>query len=350
MLENRTMAEILAAMKQTVGSALDLREGSFTDNVLRAAALEIANDYFDQNALVPIAFVDETSGVYIDRRAAEYGITRKTGAKATVTVTFAGKDGAVVPAGTAVVTLAGLRYTTDEACTITDGTATASATAEANGAVYNVDADTIVSLQSGGRVTVSSSTAASGGEDDESDAALLARLLAKWREPGTSGNANDYKKWALEVDGVGAAIIVPLWAGNGTVKVVLASTGMGTAPEELIAAVKSHIEELRPIGASVTVVSAEAKQINVSGKITVGKGTSVSGAAADFTAALGKYLESLAMEGTRTVSYNRIWYLLMSTYGVEDCTQLLVNGGTANIALASGEIAEMGTVTIDAAD
>ena len=63
---------------------LDTREGSFVSDLTAPVSNAIYNLYMAMNALIPIAFVDETSGEFIDKRAREYGVIRKEGVKARV--------------------------------------------------------------------------------------------------------------------------------------------------------------------------------------------------------------------------------------------------------------------------
>ncbi len=67
------------------------------------------------------------------------------------------------------------------------------------------------------------------GAEAESDEALRARYLARVQTPSSGGNVSDYKNWALEVSGVGAVKVNPLWNGPGTVKVVLVDAEKKTA-------------------------------------------------------------------------------------------------------------------------
>ncbi len=53
----------------------------------------------------------------------------------------------------------------------------------------------------------------------ETDDELRERFFLTQRNNATSGNAEHYRQWALEVDGVYGAKVTPLWAGPGTVKV-----------------------------------------------------------------------------------------------------------------------------------
>ena len=73
--------------------------------------------------------------------------------------------------------------------------------------------------------------------------------------------------WAKEVGGVGDAKCLPLWNGNGTVKVIIINSDKGVADSDLIERVAEHIEESRPIGAEVTVESAAPLVVNVNAKV-----------------------------------------------------------------------------------
>ena len=342
----KTVDEILQSIKQQLAvSNLDTQEGSYTDTLIRAVAMELAADYFDHDALIPIAFVDESSGIYIDRRCAEYGITRKPGTKATATVTFAGSDGTTVPAGTAVQTAEGLVFTTDEAVTVADGIAAAAATAQETGSLYNVDENAITTLQNSVGVTIQSSTAAQGGTDDESDESLVQRLYNMWQRPATSGNAYHYEQWAMEVEGIGKAKVWPCWNGGGTVKVVVLDSNMEPPTPEQVEAVATHIETVRPICVDVTVEAAEELPLTVAATVTLDGSVSAGDVQTQFRQLLDEYCKAIAFAST-TVVYNRIAYMLLSIDGVEDFTALTVNGGEANITLEDNQVPVLGEVTV----
>ena len=188
--------------------------------------------------MLPIVYPTEASGEYLDIRCAYYGITRKAGTAAKVTLTVSGRDGVQVPKGSAFLTVAGVRFLTDAAAVIADGLAQIAAVAAEAGITGNVAAGEITrQLTSISGVTaVTNEAEASGGTDPETDSALLGRLLTRLREAATSGNASHYRQWTLETDGVGAAKAVPLWNGAGTVKVLIASAGMGPVDSAVTAA------------------------------------------------------------------------------------------------------------------
>ena len=103
--------------------------------------------------------------------------------------------------------------------------------------------------------SVTNAQATHDGFDEEDDASLYNRLIFKVRQPATSGNKNEYIQWATSVAGVGKAVVISLWNGNGTVKVLITDTNGNPASADLQKKVAAYIETVRPIGATVTVAA-----------------------------------------------------------------------------------------------
>lgn len=329
---------------------LSTAEGSLLQIILAPGAYVFWEGLQALRAQVPISFVDETSGRFIDRNAAGYGITRKPGTAASVTLTFTGSAGTTIPAGTLCVTQDGLGFATDEALTLgEDGGGTVTATADAVGTAYNVPAGAIISMQQAvsGVTSLTNEDAAAGGTDPETDAALFARLDAYKKTPPTSGNEQHYHQWALEVNGVGAASVIRCWDGPGTVKVIIADMALRPVEEELRAEVAAYIETQRPVTAEVTVESAAGVPVTVS--VTVETDGTVSKPATEqvLTERLAEYLGEIAFTEGAEVVYNRVLALVMGLPGVTDCADLLVGGGTDNVPLDANEIPMLGTVTVN---
>jgi len=344
--EDLTVESVKSDILGRLSTDIDVREGSFINDMISTVAYEIWKLYQSLDAVIPIAFVDETSGGYIDKRCAEYGITRKAGTKATAVLHFAGTDGTVIPAGKVFLTADGLEFETSEAVTIAGGAAGVTANAVEVGEKYNVAAGTItqqlVSISGLSSVT---NEAATGGTDPETDAALVARLYAFLQNPATSGNANHYEQWALAVNGVGAAKVIPLWNGPGTVKVLIVGNDKGPVDNTVVTNCAAYIEENRPIGATVTVMSAEGLAVNVSATVIIDSTTTLETVQTAFENALDAYLQSIAFE-KYTVVYNRIAYMLLDIPGVTDYTSLTINGGTANVTIGENEVPVLGTVEV----
>lgn len=347
MFEDITAESIKKNILDTIQTDIDKREGSYTSEMVAPTSNEIWKIYDSMNALLPIAFVDETSGEYIDKRVGEVGITRKPGTKAKVSLTLTGTSGTIVPAGTAFLTAAGLEYETDTDATLTSGTASVNATAADVGEAYNVPAGSIVNQYNSmaGIAAVTNASAATGGTDPETDESLVNRYYAYLQKPATSGNVHHYEQWALEVDGVGAVKVNPLKNGPGTVGVLVVGPEKQPVSADVVTACAAHIEENRPIGASVTVESAAGLTIDISATVSIDASTTLETVKTDISAAVGEYLKSIAFQDY-TLIYNHVGYLLLGIKGVSDYSGLTVNGGTSNLTIAANQVPVLGTVTL----
>ena len=348
MYEDITVESIKADLLGRLTTDLNLSEGSFTNDMVSGVAYEIWKTYQGLNAVIPIAFVDETSGEYIDKRASEYGLIRKAGTKASAVLYFTGTNGTVIPQGKVFLTSEGMQFVTTKAVTIAEGRASIEASASEAGEEYNVGAGEInlqiVSLS--GLSSVTNETAASGGSDPESDSALVKRLYDYLKRPATSGNTSHYKQWALAVDGVGAAKVTPLWDGPGTVKVLIVGDDNGPVDSAITAKCAAAIEANRPIGATVTVMSAQGLNINVSSAVNVDATTTLTKVKEAFTDALNKYLREIAFE-KYTLVFNRVAYMLLDIPGVIDYASLTLNGQTGNVIIGDNQVPITGTVVIN---
>jgi hypothetical protein len=99
---------------------------------------------------------------------------------------------------------------------------------------------------------------------DESQDALRARVLLRTQNTPGGGNATDWQRWALEVDGVAAAWVLPLRRGLGTVDVVpLGATGAKLLDETTRAAVAASLEAHRPITCDLGVLLPLSHSVEV---------------------------------------------------------------------------------------
>lgn len=341
-------AEILEAMT-TSGVEIDTREGSYTNTLISQVAYALWQHSQLLAGLLPIVFPSAESGEYLDQHAAQLGMVRQPGTKARAEVTFTGTNGTVIPAGTAVYAPdSGLRYLTLEAATIAEETAVATVEAESIGADYNVPAGSITSMAVNvpGVDDLANLEAAAGGSDPESDVDLYTRIHDRLSLPITSGNVNHYIQWAKEVAGVSYASCIPLWAGNGTVKVVIAGADKGAVDEEIRSACAAHIEEEKPIGATVTVVSVTETELPVAAAVTLVEGYSTEDVTNQLTAAVSALLASQTFGQAVTIPFSRFLACLLQCAGVADYSILTVNGGTMAISVSAETVPVVGTVNV----
>lgn len=331
------------------GVDVSTREGSYANTLVSVTAYQLFKLYQQFPSLMHMVFPDETSGEFIDKNAAQIGMTRAAGKKATVEVTFTGTDGIFIAADTALYAPeSGLQFRTTADTTIVGGVATALAEAAEVGADYNLPAGSITAMyvNVAGVAHVTNAAAATGGTDEESDADFYARYHLRRTLPITSGNKNHYITWATEVAGVSYASCVPLWNGNGTVKVIIGGADRGPVDETIRLACYDHIEAERPIGATVTVVSVARREIALAATVTLVAGYSTEDVKNQLTAAVSELLANQPFGETVTVPFSRFLACLLQCPGVADYSAYTVGGGTAAVTLNAEDAAVVGTVTI----
>ena len=338
MFEDRTPENIKAEIIARLSPAIDTREGSFFHDLIGPVSVELYKMYRAFLEMEPMIYVDETSGPYIDKRAEAYGITRKEGVAALGVLTFYGQEGAPVPKGTAAVTRGGAEYETLEETAIREGMAQVDAAARKPGRVFNREGGEALELL-GGLPGIERVEAGPflGGADPETDGELVQRIYAYWRKPSTSGNVYDYERWALRAEGVGAVKVFPLANGPGTVTVVIAGPKKLPVDAETVERCRAYIEEERPIGAEVTVESAQGAPLSFAAEVTLEEGCTAEAARAAWQANLEAWLREISFE-QYTVSYNRAAYLLLAVEGVQDFSQLTLNGGTESLHLEGHQV------------
>ncbi len=335
MFENMTYENILNDMLSQVTSDIDKREGSIIYDALAPCALKLAEVYFNLNNFIDLVSGDTAVGEYLDRVVNDYGISRKAATYAVRKIETTG----VLDIGTRW----GLNGTTYK-ITASLSLNVYSATCEQTGEIGNAYSGSLENIDNVSGVTATLTDIITSGADEETDDNLRARLYAQIQAPSTSGNVDNYVQWALAVPGVGDAKVFPMWNGPGTVKVLIVDNNM-EVDETLEQTVANYIENVRPIGALVTVDSPAEKTINISADITHDGTKTIDEVIASFTDEFTQYLRSIVFEAY-TVSYARIGSLLLTTPGIKDYFGLLVNGDTANIIIADGEIPMAGSVAL----
>ncbi len=343
-----TYEKIKQNILNEITTDINKSEGTIINDIVSPISLEMGKAYTEFEKILSLMFLDDVEGSYIDRKVSDYGIYRKAGTKAYCTVTFTGSNNTVIPSGTLVQAGGGLLFQTKEEVTILNTSADVRAEALEIGSNYNVDADTInnIPISINGVISVTNALSAVGGTDTETDESLLNRYLQQLQNPSTSGNAYNYKQWALEVQGVGGAKIFPLWNGPGTVKTVIVDSNKQPATEILVNEAADHIENMRPIGAEVKVKSATGINIDVSGTVILSSGYTLQDVTNTFKNEITEYFKSIAFE-SNYVSYARIGTILLSVGGVLDYSNLKLNGTNANIELNDEEIPVLGTVSLE---
>lgn len=348
MYEDKTYENIKQNILDNTNIDINKDEGSFLNNMNSPVALELEKCYAEFEKLLSIMFLDSSVENFIDRRVSEYGISRKQGTKATGIATFTGNAGTIISKGTLIATNTNLAFETMEIKVIGDTTVDIPIQAVEIGRQFNVQANTIIKLPFSitGVSSVKNNNITSGGTDIETDEELVKRFLLQLQNPSTSGNAAHYKQWALSVNGIGNAKVIPTWNGNGTVKVLIVDSNKSPANSNLIANVSDYIDTVRPIGIDVTVAAPTAKNINITAVLSLDTDSALNDVENLFYNAVNEYLKSIVFT-SNTVSYAKIGSILLDTKGVLDYANLNVNGGSANISIENTEVPIIGTIILN---
>lgn len=330
MYKARAQKEILQEMINNSKAQTGLFEGTFQYDSLASNSIEIAKVEVELEQLYKYAFADTSWDEGLTMIAKQYGVIRKLATKATGVLTVKGTG--TIYKGSVFATENNIQFIATENTNI-NKQGDINIEAVDAGSLGNVEANkiTIISLSIPGINSVENKVATTGGYDKESDAELLDRYLFKVRNPITSGNKNNYEYWAKEIEGVGNARCIPLWNGNGTVKVVILDANSNVANSDLINKVKKHLDDEIPIGANLTVVSAEAVSIKV--KATIHGGIDKS----EFKNKINTYFKDIGFN-KGYVSYAHIGKIILECNGVIDYDNLLLNDKTNNIPLTEEQL------------
>lgn len=213
------------------------------------------------------------------------------------------------------------------------------------------------------------------GTDTEDDDHLRNRIFEKIAGPAENGNRQHYKTWSESIDGVGRAIIFPLWYGQNTVKAVLISPDGLPVADSVVEEVQQYIDPADEgmtvevdgktyvfgdgrgngqanIGAHFTAVAATALRINLSFTADLPVSQTAENVRQAVTEAVTAYLKGLVLDAadgtTIIVRISTIGAILagLTTYLV-DYADLTINGAEVNVRLAADEVPVLGEVNVD---
>lgn len=345
LIENNHFEDVLNRMLAAVPSSLDKREGSVIYDALAPAALEVAVLYSYLDYLYEQSFAHSADREYLEKLVAPW-ITPYPATKAKVKAEFEdlAREKINVPIGSRF-NLEKLNFIVVQK--IEDGIFELEC--EESGIIGNVNKGELIPIEyienlAQARVVelISEAFEAEGTEN------IRIRFLRKVREPATSGNIYHYKRWALEVDGVGDVKVFPLHAGAGTVKVLIINANKELADGGLIAKAQQYIDEVRPIGATVTVATASEKNISVSARISKTAGADIERIKSAFRIVLKQYFKDITFR-TDYLSIAKVGNLLLQVDDVLDYSNLKLNQQSANIAIHPEEILKLTNIILEEA-
>ena len=349
--ENFTYEAILHRMMNRVTNEypnLDNREGSILFNALAPAAVELAIMYTELDNVLNESFVETASREYLLLSCSQMGMDISVfQANAGV---HKGEFNIEVPIGSRwncelynyevveFLEMNGAYYTYRLQCE------------ETGTAPNNVVGDLTPITDFPYNLTYAKLTECLiEGENETSDDAIREAYYDYINNVAFDGNITQYKRWCNEYEGIGNSKIIPLWNGVNTVKVSILSASNQIASEELIAEFQEHLDPncegmgngVAPIGAFVTVSTATALPIDISGTIHMKYGYTDT---TPINNAISKYFTEIAYN-QNVVGYLNIGAIILGVDGVASVSDLTINGGTDDIELGDEEIPMLGNTT-----
>lgn len=317
-------------------------EGSFLNDMVSGNTLELSKMYVELSNIHKIAFIEDTYDQLLDKRVNEFGVYRKLGTEATGEVEFTGENGVEISNGT-IISYKDLLFVVIKDVVIggEEGNISPVQALEI-GTRYNILSDCEFKLNETifGIEKITNINKFSGGTEIETDEELRERFFRVQKNQATSGNKAHYEEWALEVDGVYNAKVYPRWDGAGTVKVLLFGQNNQAVEEEIITKCREHIEEEMPIGATLTVTTPVPLDISISASMELENGYTLDMVKNSFIESINQYFRNV----TREIVYTKIMGILISTSGVHDLSNLLVNNSTDNIVIEDDKIPSVTTL------
>lgn len=352
-------------MLDVIPDNIDKTEGGFAYDFTMPAAIEKASAMEVLNQVIQLFFPEWSAGEFLDKLGANVGLTRKAATVAEATVQITGTAGTLIEAGFLFSTAATAISENVEFETLEDvvldenGEGEVAVRCTQAGMIGNVSAQSITLMVDPLEdiESVTNALAATGGTDEEDDDVFRQRIMDRERDNDSSfvGCDADYKRWALEINGVGTAIVVPEWDGPGTVKLIVMDSNGAPATATIIANVYNHIispedrqERLAPIGATLTVVTASVMALTITASIMKEPDIEVEDITAAFKTNLATCFEEAMADGV--LRWTKVGAALSKTKGIIDYENLLINGSADNIEVSLDEypVAQTVTLTVEA--
>jgi len=237
----------------------------------------------------------------------------------------------------------GILYTTTALGTIAAGVAVVAVSASVAGLSGNRNTGETFTLQApiSGINATAAASAMTGGADTEIDDSLRSRLLTRIKEPPQGGDKDDYLAWTMAVPGVTRAWVYPLELGVGAVTVRFMMDGTyvdGIPLAGDVTTVANHIQPLRPVTASVTVLAPTAVVLN----FTI---TGLTPSNATVKAAITQELTDLIANEATPGGTLLISHIRESISVAAGETDHVLTLPAANVVMTTGNISTMAVIT-----
>lgn len=332
--------------------------------VLAAGAIQLRQFYTQTYAVT-------ATGEDLDNRVAEQGITRFAATYAVRKISVADEEGnpVALPLGARFSTVSNtnpVNYTVTAQYVENGITVPGSyeATCEELGVVGNEYSGNLINITFiQGLASATMTSTLVPARDQETDEELRERYFDTLNQKAFGGNIADYRAKVMELAGVGAVQIYPVWNGGGTVKLSIVDPTYGPCSPEFIAFVQEKIDPenaqgeqgtgigIAPIGHKVTVVTPDEVTINVTANIVLGTNYTLGQVETPIKEAVASYIQSLRQSWADATDLNeyscdvfvsRVSATIVNVPGVSNVTSVTLNGAAQDIELTqSGQIQQL---------
>lgn len=372
-----TTEAILDDMLTQVDDSYDTGEGSVIGTALGPAAWYLEGVYEELTQVQDNAYAPTAVGASLDLIAEGRGMTRKPAVAAVRQGTFNlaidpgsrfstinGDDSLIFDVG-ALISGSGTTWVYQMTCE----------TPGAEGNAYTGDLLPITNIE--GLTSATIGEIIIPGTDEETDDALRQRYEESFQTPAFGGNISAYRSEILSIAGVGAVQVYPAWQGGGTVLCSILDTDLTPAEPAVVESVQNIICPSKtgqdtpspngygfaPIGAAVTITTAQTVTVNVSAQIELDP--TASGDVQDYQTPIQtniqNYINSVnagwdnaltgyTVEYPVTVYIARIIAAIITVPGIVNVSNVTLNGQGSDLQLTETaqlqQVAALGEVTI----
>ncbi len=227
-IEDRVISDLRSSLEEKDAAQLSqIPEGIFQRSLLRVIAKVLAGaSYLKFQFLAFLSrqlFIETAEKEYLEQKARDYFLTRKSATKAVLNATVTGNRDTIIPQDARFQGTA--EYELDTGYTVgASGELTIQLTAIDAGIVGNVSVGTILTLVNpiaGLDPQATVTEIVTEAADSETDDAFRVRLRERISQVARGGALEDWASWAKEVAGITRAWALRTYMGAGTVGVMV---------------------------------------------------------------------------------------------------------------------------------
>lgn len=367
--EDNTFEKIMdRALSNPILDLVDKREGSIVYDALAPMALELANLYVEMDVMEEQTYLISATGENLDKKAYDYGITRRSATKALRIGEFKKLENDEyvdmnIPVGTRFAVADDTLSLTYIYKGIISGNKVLEC--EQGGVQGNSYNGTILPLTPVSGLAIANVVGTyQPGQDVESDDDLRERTIQLLTNTAFGGNIDDYIQKLKTINGVGTAKIFPAWNGGGTVLASVVDTTYNPISAEFQALIKEEIDPvleetegvgIAPIGHLFTVTTPTEYTIDISMTVQLETGVVVSNVKEQIEENIARYFNSIrrnfGQDNTLAIYVARIINVVLDVPYILNVTDVTLNGEEEDIILtdlpAVQYLPKLGEVTIE---